>query len=195
VATDTEVRDEVQAEPEIPALLVADPAKAEDLAVRLKLSAAALAKLRELAKAKRVKLERYAEAGATALLEAMVEGGLMLSRTKVDYLAKKLGVSIPNADRLIDVIDGMAENAGAELRFPCDPAWRIAIEEQICKPQCRTFQQVMQDVFEMVLVNSWAYELRFEGGIVPMTTAERAELESLVGGRVSAEALIEALKK
>lgn len=196
MSTNTETLESApKAETTVPDLLLEKKDKGMELGLQLVLSPEASEKLRELAKAKRAKPERFAEAAAKALLEGMLDGGLMLSRSKLGYLEQRLKTQIGSVDRLLDVIDAAAQVGEGEFRFLCDPSWRAAIEEQICRPQCRTFLQVMQDVMEMVMTNDWAYHLTFEGGTVAMTAVERAELEALLGGKVTAAGILKALKR
>lgn len=121
---------------------------------------------------------------AQYLMEEFARGGAMVPAEKVVYLSDLTNIPIYGSDDIVEIVENTAKRNSPDgvLRVvtDVDSAYAPGLEE-LAYAQGRTVSDILHEVVNIVLTNSWLYSLSTDGGTIPLAAVQRERLESIIG--------------
>lgn len=132
---------------------------------------------------------------AQYLVEEFARGGAMIPSEKVVYLSDLTNIPIYGSDDIVEIVENTAKRNSPQgtLRVvtDVDSAYAPGLEE-LAFAQGRTVSDILHEVVNIVLTNSWLYSLSTDGGTIPLAASQRETLERIIGkAPVTSDVLME----
>lgn len=128
------------------------------------------------------------------LVSNYAQGGVMVQSNKIAYLTELTGLPIASQVDIVDIVENSVKrgSAGGDLRvvMDVDPAFAPALED-IASAQGRTVNEIVKECLEIVLTNSWLYAIDLDGGMIPLLSEQRRELERIMGCEATSESVLQ----
>lgn len=123
-----------------------------------------------------------AKAVILALVEAMADGGLMLSADEVQRIRESTGVELTcGADLLPFLSEATGREAGCRvIKILIDPAYETPLDE-IATVRGQTVEEILRETLQVALDNNWYESLPEAPRTFRMTEVDAKALEEVLG--------------
>lgn len=136
---------------------------------------------------------------ANFLVGEHARGGIMLAADRVHYIQTFCSSAVRTSADVMAVIENAVQRRSFDgslcIQYSVDPSLAAPLEE-LARSNGRTVDSLVHEALDIVLTNSWLYQLEPSGCTLHLTMEQRKEIEDITGKEINnGETIMKVIRK